>query len=351
MDNQKSERLPSFSFETVMDLQGYSDFSLLVYSRLVRVFLPAFVIICAISVWFGAWRGRFDLGFSLCFLGDVVLCLAYIRTGRRIKRGYIQLRETGNLVPYTTEFFDDKILVNFVNSDGEKEYSYAMIDNIFESQLSYIFSVGDKGYIVVDKKGIRVAERDGFLSFIFNRTTKKKLIRLDYKKTVCALICCMLSALVIFFGVMTFKNEQFTSVKKLIATDFGDSIYLQVKEKIDLESTLFMYTVSSPGREGSYRFVTKDPDYKITTPEVYDIANAEGVNIYSIDEEYIFVSAEFLSGIGKDISLDEYLGLDFSQDQKRDLITAFKTLVMLNDSEIDVTEVVKILQYENINIG
>ena len=350
MDNQRTERIPIFMSKTAMDLRGYSDFSSLVYSRLMRVFLLVFVIMVTISVWFGAWRGNFDLGFSLCFLCDVVLCFAYIRTGRRIKRGYIQLRDSGNLVPYITEFFDDRILVSYVNSDDNKEYSYAMVDHVFESRLSYILSIGDKGYIVVDKKSIGAAEIDRFLSFIFKRTTKMKLIRVDYKKTVCALICCILSALVVFFGFMTFKNEQFTSVKKLITTDFGDSIYLEVKKKVDFESTLFMYNVSSPGREGSYQFVTKDPDYKITMLDVYDVAVAEGVNIYSIDEEYIFVSAKLLTGMGKDISLDEYLEMDFSQEQKRDILTAIKTLVILNDSGTDVTELEIILQYESIKI-
>ena len=167
MDNQRTERIPIFMSKTAMDLRGYSDFSSLVYSRLMRVFLLVFVIMVTISGWFGAWRGNFDLGFSLCFLCDVVLCFAYIRTGRRIKRGYIQLRDSGNLVPYITEFFDDRILVSYVNSDNNKEYSYAMVDHVFESRLSYILSIGNKGYIVVDKKSIGAAEIDRFLSFIF----------------------------------------------------------------------------------------------------------------------------------------------------------------------------------------
>lgn len=343
---------PIFTSKTILDKKGYADFSSVAYIGLFKILASLFLIFIITTLPQQFLMKNLNQICSISFILSIFFWILYVRVNFSSENRYKQMliSNSGKSEIIHTNFYIDRIEIN-TNNSTVRTYRYSDIKGISETPNSVLLHIGMNVYIIVSMETLTGGTKLDFISFIKGETKEFKIKRTKWKKTLSLFICILITFLTLEGLVSTAINGRFTKSEHTSTSEFGDTISIVAERKENLHHTFFYCTVEAKNNDGSYKFLIRDPDekgIKITSLYPYTVTSDGEMNLYGVQENYIFVYNGHIDGFSAMLSYDEYKSLELSNKEKNELLKAIRLLISTNNPDIQSVEFKKILQSENI---
>lgn len=351
MEDNNTLIQPIFTSKTVLDKKGYVDFSSVSYIRLFKIIAILFSVFAILAIPQQFILKNYNFICSTSFILCILFWIMYARTSILSKYRYRQIliSNNGNPEIINSNFFNDRIELN-TNGNNIRTYQYTAIQGISETPHSILLHIGMNVYIIVEKETLTGGNRNDFLSFISSKIKKVKIRSTKYKKILSLFICILISLLTLQGLVSIAINGRFTKSEHTSTSEFGDTISIVAERKENLHHTFFYCTVEAKDKDGSYKFLIRDPDekgIKIASLYPYTVTSDGEMNLYEVQGNYVFVYNGHIDGFSATLSYDEFKSLELNNKEKSELLKAIGLLMSTNNPDIQSVEFEKILQSEN----